>query len=190
MRSDTKRWILWVSKLVVLVIYAVLLAYVVIAGMAFVLKLLGANPASDFADWVYRAADSVTEPFRGIFPTHEVSDNSVFDASLLFAVVVYTVLAVVLHAVIDWLSRMIAGVDRAKEREERQAVLEQSRAALGYDPTAVANVTPGGAPVAAAPGAPAAPVQDWQLPPAPPAPAVDPWATGRGAPPPTSPPAP
>ena len=73
MHRGTKRWILWVGKLFVLVIYLVLLAYSVIVGMAFVLQLLGANPTSDFADWVYRAAASITEPFRGIFPTTQVT---------------------------------------------------------------------------------------------------------------------
>ena len=72
MRRGTKRWILWVGKLFVLIIYLILLAYSVIVGMAFVLQLLGANPSSDFADWVYRAAANITEPFRGIFPTTQV----------------------------------------------------------------------------------------------------------------------
>ena len=143
----TKRWILWVSKLFVLVVYLVLVAYAVIAGMAFVLRLLGADPNSDFADWVYRAAANITEPFRGIFPTTatpSITKQSEFDASLLFAALIYIVLAVALHALIDWLAREIAGVDRAQERAEREAALaqqEQALATLAYEPTAVGTST-------------------------------------------------
>ncbi len=140
----TKRWILWVSKLFVLVVYLVLVAYAVIAGMAFVLKLLGADPTSDFADWVYRAAANITEPFRGIFPTTPITSRSEFDASLLFAALIYIVLAVALHALIDWLAREIAGVDRAQVRAEREAALaqqEQALATLAYEPAAAGTST-------------------------------------------------
>ena len=64
MRRETKRLILWVGRLITLFIYAVFLAYAVIVGIAFVLQLLGANPEADFAEWIYRAAANITEPFR------------------------------------------------------------------------------------------------------------------------------
>ena len=159
----TKRWILWVSKVVVLLVYLVLLAYVVIVGIAFVLQLLGANPQADFADWVYRAAANITEPFRGIFPTTQITDRSTFNASLLFAIIVYIVLAVALHALIDWLTRMIAGVERAEEQQRRQAEIdaqeERLRVALGYGSSAEPGIAPpaGTAPAVATPGV-AAPV--------------------------------
>jgi hypothetical protein len=160
MHRKTKRWILWVGKLFVLVIYLVLLAYSVIVGMAFVLQLLGANPTSDFADWVYRAAASITEPFRGIFPTTQVSDRSTFNASWLFALMIYLVVAVILHGVIDWITRRISGIDRAEEHERMMAALdaqqESTRSALGYDP---------GPPVAT-PATPTAAVPNWANPPA------------------------
>jgi type II secretory pathway pseudopilin PulG len=157
----TKRWILWVSKVVVLLVYLVMLAYIVIVGMAFVLQLMGANPQADFADWVYRAAANITEPFRGIFPTTQITDRSTFNASLLFAIIVYIVLAVALHALIDWLTRNIAGVERAEEQQRREAELqaqdERMRAAL-YGPSVaepVANpaFTPTASPVVAEPPA-------------------------------------
>jgi hypothetical protein len=152
-----KRGILWVGRLFVIVIYAVLLAYAVIVGMAFVLKLLGANPNADFADWVYRAADNITQPFRGIFPTHELatSNKSVFDASLLFALIMYLVAAVLLHALITWLTRQITGLDRQKELERRQEAFEmqQQQAALGV-PIATTTTT-------TMPTTPEAPAPSW-----------------------------
>ena len=129
MRRGTKRWILWVGKLFTLIIYAILLAYSVIVGIAFVLQLLGANPTADFADWIYRAAANITEPFRGIFPTTQVTDRSTFNASLLFALMIYLIVAVLLHGVIDWLTRRIAGIDRAEEQDRQMAALEAQREA-------------------------------------------------------------
>jgi hypothetical protein len=178
----TKRWVLWVAKLFVLVVYLVLIAYSVIVGIAFVLQLLGANPTASFADWVYRAANNITEPFRGIFPTTQVSDRSEFNASWLFALIVYLILAVALHALIDWLARQIAGVDRAEAWAQQRAALEAQQAsasaALGIPQPGVAPV-PGDVPPAAVyapatPGTPSAPA--WgqpapeAVPPVPPAP--------------------
>jgi len=146
MSRETKRWILWVGRLFTLFIYVVFLAYAVIVGIAFVLQLLGANPDADFADWIYRAAANITEPFRGIFPTTQVSDRSTFNASLLFALIIYLVVAVILHGIVDWLARRIAGIDRAEEREQMQAALqaqqESTRTALGLDAPATTPTTP------------------------------------------------
>jgi uncharacterized protein YggT (Ycf19 family) len=174
MRRETKRWILWVGKLVTLVVYLVFLAYAIIVGIAFVLQLLGANPTADFADWIYRAADNITQPFRGIFPTTQVTDRSSFNASWLFALIVYLIVAVILHGIIDWLTRRIAGIDRAEEREQQMAAIEaqreSTRSALGLDQSAVA-VQPAPVPTTAT--------------------TVDPWVVPAGQtppPPPQSPP--
>ncbi len=160
MERNTKRWILWIARFFVLVIYVVLLAYAVIVGIAFVLKLLGANPDADFADWIYDAAGSIIEPFRGIFPTRQLTDRSTFDASLLFALIVYLVLAVLLHGIIDWCARKIAGIDRAEEREQLRAAYElqrtQEEAVFGGEPPP---------PVIDAPPA-SAPTYPWGQPPA------------------------
>ena len=146
MSRETKRWILWVGRRFTLFIYVVFLAYAVIVGIAFVLQLLGANPDADFADWIYRAAANITEPFRGIFPTTQVSDRSTFNASLLFALIIYLVVAVILHGIVDWLARRIAGIDRAEEREQMRASLqaqqESTRTALGLDAPATTPTTP------------------------------------------------
>ena len=92
------------------------------------------------------AAANITEPFRGIFPTTQVSDRSTFHASLLFALIVYLVVAVILHGIVDWLARRIAGIDRAEEREQMRAALqaqqESTRTALGLDAPATPPTTP------------------------------------------------
>ena len=152
MDRKTKRWILWLSRLVVLIVYLIVFAYAVILGIAFVLQLLGANPTADFADWIYTAAARIMEPFRGIFPTTELTGASVFNASLLFALLVYLFVGVVLHGIVDWLARHIAGLDRAEEQERMLAAFEaQERAAFGVGGAPVAGESVPTAPPATAP---------------------------------------
>ena len=80
-----------------------------------------------------------------------MTDRSTFNASLLFALIVYLVVAVILHGIVDWMARRIAGIDRAEERERMQAAFEaqqdSTRSALGLDTTAVATPTTTPAPV-------------------------------------------
>ena len=42
---------------------------------------------------MYQAADRIMEPFRGLFPTTQITDRAVFNASLLFAIIVYSAFA-------------------------------------------------------------------------------------------------
>ena len=127
MRRETKRWILWVGKLLTLVVYLVFLAYAIIVGIAFVLQLLGANPTADFADWIYRAAENITQPFRGIFPPIEGDNGSVLDLSLLFAMIMYGLLALAVEWVAEWLGQRIR-VETVKSAAEAAAVAPASGA--------------------------------------------------------------
>ena len=47
------------------------------------------------------------EPFRGIFPSQELSGESVLDFSLLFAMIIYSILALALHSLVEWLSQRV-----------------------------------------------------------------------------------
>jgi hypothetical protein len=101
-------------------VYAFALVAIVIATLAFVLQLLGANPSSGFAEWVYRSASRVTAPFRGIFPSH-VSGNSTLDVSLLFAIIMYALFALLVHALIDYIDRRRAESVSRDRYEAQQA---------------------------------------------------------------------
>ena len=48
------------------------------------------------------------QPFRGIFPSVEGEQGSVFDVSMLFAMFMYGLLALAAHGLIDWIDRKIA----------------------------------------------------------------------------------
>jgi uncharacterized protein YggT (Ycf19 family) len=119
--KESGRTVAWgVGRAIVWFVYAFALVAIVIATLAFVLQLFGANPDNDFAQWVYRSASRVTAPFRGIFPSH-VNGKSVLDVSLLFAIIMYALFALLIHTLIDYIDRRRAESVRRDRRESQQA---------------------------------------------------------------------
>jgi hypothetical protein len=94
-----------VVRAVTWLVYAFAISATVFLATAFLLRLFDANSGAPFVQWVYRATRIFMEPFRGIFPTVEGQSGSVFDASLLFGVFMYWLLAVAIHALLDWIDR-------------------------------------------------------------------------------------
>jgi uncharacterized protein YggT (Ycf19 family) len=89
-------------------VYAFVLVALVMLLLGFFLLLLGANPHASFAEWVYRGLTRVMAPFRGLFERVPLDGRSVLDVSILFAMIVYGLAALLLHALIEWLSDRIA----------------------------------------------------------------------------------
>jgi len=58
-----------------------------------VLKLLGANAHAGFAQFIYGLTDFFLAPFKGLLPT-VVSGQSVLELSLIFAILIYSLIAV------------------------------------------------------------------------------------------------
>src|SRR4051812_12591072 len=85
-------------------VYAFTIIALVILVMGFFLLLFGANPEAGFAEWVYRSLDRVMAPFRGIFEPIELNGDSVLDTSVLFAMIVYSIVGLALSALIHWLT--------------------------------------------------------------------------------------
>src|SRR6266540_1720885 len=100
----------WISRAVILFVYGFAITCIVILAMAFFLQLFNANTTAPFVDWVYRAARRIMQPFRGIFPSVEGEQGSVFDVSMLFAMFMYGLLALGLQALIAWIDRKIASI--------------------------------------------------------------------------------
>ena len=100
----------WISRSIILFVYAFAIACIVILAIAFFLQLFNANQTAPFVDWVYRAARRIMQPFRGIFPAVEGEQGSVFDVSMLFAMFMYGLLALGLHALIAWIDRKISSL--------------------------------------------------------------------------------
>lgn len=85
-------------------------------ALRFVFRLLGANPANGFVEWVYNWSTPFVAPFAGIFGQHStvatgpgVVTSSVFDWTALIAFIVIGI-------ILALLSRALAprGVDRPR----------------------------------------------------------------------------
>jgi uncharacterized protein YggT (Ycf19 family) len=116
------RTISWaIGRGIVWLVYAFVIAAIVIATLAFFLQLFGANPTADFAAWVYRSAARVTAPFRGIFPSHAITDDAYLDVSLLFAIIMYGIFALLISELVNWL-------ERKRDQSARRDLYEQQEA--------------------------------------------------------------
>jgi uncharacterized protein YggT (Ycf19 family) len=108
--------ILRVARVLVAFVYVVVTACLVVLFLGFVLQLFGASTDAEFTRWVYRNVERIMEPFRGMFPSPTLSDRSVLDVSLLFAMIVYALAALGLHALVSWLAGRIAAANRPRQR--------------------------------------------------------------------------
>ena len=94
-------------------------AYAIIAslflGLGFVLLLFSANPSVPFVEFVYKVAAEFLQPFRGIFPPHQISETGYFSASALFAILMYLIQATAVQSLISYLT-----VKMAKHEAELQ----------------------------------------------------------------------
>jgi hypothetical protein len=106
-----------ISKALLWIVYVWVVLNLVLLFLAFVLRLFGANPEAGFTQWVYRSVSRSMAPFRGIFEPIVLSDQSVLDTSLLFAMIVYGLAALFLRAGIDWASDLVARRRRRLEQE-------------------------------------------------------------------------
>jgi uncharacterized protein YggT (Ycf19 family) len=93
-----------IGKVLVWIVYALAVLTASLLVMAFLLRLAGANPGSAFVDWVYRNAELAMRPFRGIFPTHELDGAAVVDVSLLFAALMYLIVALLVDIALRWIT--------------------------------------------------------------------------------------
>ena len=94
-----------IGKVIVWIVYALAVLTAFLLVMAFLLRLAGANPGSAFVDWVYRNAELAMRPFRGIFPTHELGGAAVVDLSLLFAALMYLIVALLVDIALRWITQ-------------------------------------------------------------------------------------
>jgi uncharacterized protein YggT (Ycf19 family) len=99
-----------VARILIVGVYVFATAATILLAMTFFLELFNANEATPFVAWVLRAADRVMQPFRGIFPTAEGEHGSLFDPSLLFAMFMYWLLALGMHALVGWIEGKISPV--------------------------------------------------------------------------------
>jgi hypothetical protein len=188
-----RKAIVWALRAVSYLVYFYLIVVEIILVIGFFLLLFGANPTAGFTQWAYRNLERVMDPFRGIFSPIELGTTgndvpAVFDTSVLFAMIIYGIVALGFSVLIGWLSGRLDQIHAAEDEIARQAEIEQRQAeadarllaaqqaavqiAQAQAPTPVPTTTtprPAGS-VPPAPGSPApvAPTPPTQVPPAPP----------------------
>ena len=179
----TRRVLLQVIRGIGYFFYFYVVVVLIVLTMGFFLLLFGANPTSSFVEWVYRSMERAMEPFRGIFTPIDLGTtaggevNAVLDTSVLFAMIIYGILAVVGQQVVAWLTSRINRLDWEDAEYQQRMALERTAMALQAQQMAQPGAMTGtptapGAmvappPVAPQPVAPVAPVAP--LPPVPPA---------------------
>jgi hypothetical protein len=114
---DTKLTVGTIAKVLLWFVYVWVVLNLILLFLAFVLRLFGANPDAGFTQWVYRSVSRSMAPFRGIFEPIVISDQSVLDTSLLFAMIIYGLVALFLSAGIEWLTGFITRRRLQLERE-------------------------------------------------------------------------
>lgn len=126
--SDGKLTFLKISRILVYLVYAYALIATIFLVLGFFLLLLGASTNSSFVQFVYRIGAHFLEPFRGIFPTHQLSDSSYFSSAGLFAIIMYGIAAMAVHAFINYLTmKMTLHAAELAEYQARKAAAERQR---------------------------------------------------------------
>ncbi len=82
-----------------------------------ILKLLAANPTVEFINFVYSFSGFFLAPFARAFPIQETA-GSVFEPSVLLAVIVYAVIGIVANTVIDMIDHAAQTETITKDRQK------------------------------------------------------------------------
>ena len=120
MHDSSKEHIVWAGRALVYLVYFFVTVALIVLTFGFFLLLFGANPEAAFAEWIYRSLDRVMAPFRGLFESVQLNGQSVLDVSVLFAMIVYGIVALALRSLIDWLTYR---VEMLRTREAHAATM-------------------------------------------------------------------
>lgn len=130
--SDARVTGLRVAKVLAWATHVVVGVAITVLVLAFALQLFDASTTAEFTQWVYRAAERVMQPFRGIFPTVALGERgSVLDLAMLFAIIAYGLLAQAVGALVSWLDRVTLeqrAALRRNQAQELRAAQEQREA--------------------------------------------------------------
>ncbi len=157
-----RKAIVMVVRAISYLVYFYLIAVEIILVIGFFLLLFGANPTAGFTQWAYRNLDRVMAPFRGIFSPIELgtAGNDVaatFDTSVLFAMIIYGIVALLFSALIGWLSARLHQIHAAEDELDRQAEIAQQQADADARMLAAQQAAAAAAQAAQQPAVPAAP---------------------------------
>ena len=75
------------------VVYAVAWMIEVLLGLRFILRLIGANPAAGFTNFIYSATSGLLSPFINVVRSERLANGGIFEWSTLIAMVIYGLVA-------------------------------------------------------------------------------------------------
>jgi hypothetical protein len=141
-----RKTVVWITRAIVYLLYFYIIAVEIILILGFFLLLFGANQTAEFTQWAYRNLERVMEPFRGIFAPIELGTTngnvqSVFDTSVVFAMIVYGIIGSVLSAVIPWLSGRLQYLEAAEAEAQRQQELDRLATVTNTAPAPTATIS-------------------------------------------------
>ncbi len=145
---STEKLITMGARIVGYVVYFYVIFVEIILMLGFFLLLFGANTSAGFTEWAYRNLDRAMKPFRGIFTPIELGTagsnevESVFDTSVLFAMIVYAIIGIAAHAFINWLTGRLRRIDRMEHEDRLRYENQVLREQLARRPEVVADPTP------------------------------------------------
>lgn len=87
----------FVAATIINLVFGIILT---LLALRFVLRLLGANPANDFANFVYGLSQPLVAPFFGLFRYQAELSTRNFELATLIALVVYALIAGLLTRVL------------------------------------------------------------------------------------------
>ena len=130
-----RKAIVWALRAISYLVYFYLIVVEIILLIGFFLLLFGANPTAGFTQWAYRNLDRVMDPFRGIFSPIELGTTgndvaATFDTSVLFAMIIYGIVALLFSVLIGWLSGRLDQIHAAEDELARRAEIEQRQAEI------------------------------------------------------------
>lgn len=113
-----------VSKIVAWLMYAWVIFGIFVLVLRVFLLAFSANAGAGFYQFIINTSGQYLNPFRGIFPLHQVGETGYLDVSALFAIVIYIFIAWGFSALTRYIQTKI---DLSKATQQRD--LETRRSA-------------------------------------------------------------
>lgn len=122
--TDSKLIFIKFGRGISYLVYAFTITACIFLGLAFFLLIFGANMDTPFVQFIYNGARDFMQPFREIFPVRQFGSNSYFSPGILFAIIIYLLIAAGVNAFISFITNKMylyqQELDEAIKANERK----------------------------------------------------------------------
>ncbi len=122
--TDSKLVFIKFGRGISYLVYAFTIVACIFLALAFFLLLFGANMDTPFVRFIYGGALEFMQPFREIFPVKQFGSNSYFSPGILFAIIIYLLIAAGVNALIVFITNKMylhqAELEKAVKANERK----------------------------------------------------------------------